>query len=78
MTLAYLETLAREARPTDDDDYGSIRQVACENAFYDILAQYLASLPVSQRDAFDAYCLKATTDERIDEGLRLAKQAVMS
>jgi addiction module HigA family antidote len=36
------------------------------------LARYFGKLTEVEMDDFDAFCLKATADERIDEGLRLA------
>jgi hypothetical protein len=73
MNMTYLEQLAAVARPINDDDYGSDRQVDAENDFFDALDQHLAGkLTEVEMDDFDAFCLKATADERIDEGLRLA------
>ncbi len=65
---APLALLARNARCIGDDDYGSARQVGAENEF---LAAVERLLPRRQWQAFERYCLKATTDERINEALRL-------
>jgi hypothetical protein len=73
--MTYIQQLADAARPINEADYGSDRQVRAENDFYDALAQYTASLPIEAQQAFDAFCLKATVDERITEGLRLVKLA---
>jgi hypothetical protein len=71
--VTYLEQLAAAARPIDDDDYGSVRQTNAENDFFATLDQHLAGrLTPAETDNFDAFCLKATAVERIDEGLRLA------
>ena len=42
MNMTYLEQLAAVARPINDDDYGSDRQVDAENDFFDALDQHLA------------------------------------
>lgn len=75
MSMAYLKQLANEAAPINDADYGSNRQVNAENDFFDALGLYLANLPIKDQEAFDSYCTKATTVERINEGLRLAALA---
>jgi hypothetical protein len=55
--------LAAAARPVNDGDWGSERQIAAQNAFFDAVG------PLG--DGFDAFCLKATVDEMIDEALRV-------
>ncbi len=73
----YLEVLADDARPVDFDDWGSERQVKAQNDFFDTLDLYLTGrLTEQERHAFDVYCLKATVDEMLDEGLRLACIAI--
>jgi hypothetical protein len=74
--MTYLRELAAAARPIDDDDYGTARQIDAENDFFDTLDLYLAGLSREKLEAFDTFCLKATTDERITEGLRLATWAM--
>jgi hypothetical protein len=69
--MTRLEQLAIAARPRDFNDWCSERQTAAQNAFCDALKTILTP---NQFDAFEAFCLKATTDEMIDEGLRLAHQ----
>ena len=74
--MTYLEQLAASARPVNDADYGTDRQIAAENDFFDQLDLHLAGkLSEEEITAFGAYCSKATTDERITEGLRLATLA---
>ena len=59
MNMTYLEQLAAAARPINDDDYGSDRQVEAENDFFDALDQHLADkLTEVEMDDFDAFCLK--------------------
>ena len=73
MKMTYLEQLAAAARPINNDDYNSDRQIDAEKDFFEALDLHLAGkLTEEERDDFDAYCLRATADERIDEGLRLA------
>jgi hypothetical protein len=74
--IDYLETLASAAKPINDGDYGSLRQVRAENDFFDALDQFLTGkLDDEDGDDFAAFCLKATADERINEGMRLARWA---
>jgi hypothetical protein len=58
--------LAAEARPKDDAEWGSERQIAAENKFFEKFHEAMGDTP-----DFDRWCLKATTDEMIDEALRL-------
>jgi len=75
MSITYLEQLAAAARPINEADFGSERQIDAENHFYDTLDQHTVCLPIEIREAYDAFCAKATVDERITEGLRLAELA---
>jgi hypothetical protein len=78
-TIATINTLARAARPINDDDWGTERQINAENAFFAYAKERMFAgragktlAPQKQKWAdFEAYCLKATTDEMIDEALRL-------
>jgi len=71
--MTHLEQLAAAARPTNDDDYGTERQINAENNFFAYLDEYLGDkLTEAEHEEFTDYCTKATTDERITEGLRLA------
>jgi len=65
-----LEQLAADARPIDETDWGSERQIDAENLFFDECRRHR---PTTFDDAgdFADWCLKATTDERIDEAMRL-------
>jgi hypothetical protein len=63
-----LTELAQAARCIDDTDWGSSRQVEAENAFFDAVRPRLSQ---RQWDDLEAYCLKATHDERIDRALEL-------
>ena len=64
------EALAQAARPVDDNDWGSTRQIGAENKFFKSVE---ALLPDDQFAALTRYCLKATSDEAIDEALRLVR-----
>jgi hypothetical protein len=71
--MTYLEELAAMARVGENEAYyGTLEQITAENDFFDLLDLHLAGMPIEEREAFDAFCSKATCDERIDEGLRLA------
>ncbi len=63
-----LMTLAQAARPIDDSDWGSNRQVAAQNAFFEHVEGLL--LPAAFAD-LENFCLHASTGEMIDEALRL-------
>jgi hypothetical protein len=66
-----LNILAQTARPIDDADYGSYRQVRAENRFFYVIKSRLTAQAWHD---FELYCLKATSDERIDEALRLVRR----
>lgn len=66
--LRRLETLCAVARPINDDDWGTRRQVDAQNAFFSAFGR--AGL---QSEAFDDYCMKATVDEMLDEAMRIAR-----
>ena len=70
--LAYFESLADLARPRDDSDYGSDRQVGAENLLFVMLE---VSFPetFAEESAFSAWSLKATTEERLAEAMRLVR-----
>ena len=67
-TIAEIVELARAARPIDEEDWGSPRQIEAENVF---LAAIEARLPIRKLGNLYDYSLKATTDQWIDEALRL-------
>jgi len=66
--LAQLERFAEDAYPHNDDEDGSERQIEASNLFY-----YAAETRLTKElnDYWQSYSLKATTNEIIDEGLRL-------
>jgi hypothetical protein len=72
----YLEELAAMARVGDNQSYyGTQEQIAAFNDFCDLLNLHLTGkLTAGEIDAFDVFCLKATSDEILDEGLRLVMQ----
>jgi hypothetical protein len=75
--MTYLEELAAMARVGENEAYyGTHEQISAFNDFCDILDQTLTGkLTNEQIAAFDTFCLKATSDEILDEGLRLAALA---
>jgi len=64
-----LFTCARLAVPLDDDEWGSGRQVDAENLFCSELRDVLND---DKWWDFERYALKATTEEMINYGLKLA------
>lgn len=65
-----IEKLAHLARPVNDDDYGSERQINTFNAFTIKMEQILSK---EDFELFEDYSMKATTDELVDYGLSLLK-----
>jgi hypothetical protein len=65
--LSMIEKLAADARPINDADWGSDRQINAINLFF-----YHAECerPDAFGEDFETYCLKATDEEMIDECLR--------
>lgn len=58
--------LAAAARPINDDDWGTDRQITAENTLFERVRELIS------REAYDSltdWCLKATTNEMIDEAL---------
>jgi hypothetical protein len=68
LTRPDLEALARAALPYTDSDWGSERQITAENALFDAARRFLTS---QQMADLEAYALKATTEEMVEEVLRL-------
>lgn len=64
--------LAADARPLNDDDWGSDRQLEAENKFGEAVEQEFRSRgELEKLAAWERYALKATTEETISEALRL-------
>lgn len=70
-THQVMETMAADAKPTSDDDWGSERQIDAENAFMNRL-EFL--MPADEWETFGQWCLKATSEEMIDAGLALLEE----
>jgi hypothetical protein len=70
MTYAEIEKLAVAAKPLNDDEWGSERQIGAQNAFFDAI-QEMVSKEVF--DGLEGYCLKATVDEMIEAGLQAVR-----
>jgi hypothetical protein len=66
--LAELQSLAKDAKATDEADWGSERQVAAENRFFDAF-----HTAMGDTSAFDDWCLKATSEEMLAEAMRLVE-----
>lgn len=67
--LEMLESLAMAAKPKSDEDWGSTRQLNTENDFFNMVREVL---PEDDYSDLEDWCLKATTEEQIDEGFRRA------
>lgn len=63
-----LLALAQAARPVNDDDYGSERQIEAQTAFAEAIDSMLT--PEQRTQLWDHDCDKATTDEMIEHALR--------
>ena len=72
-TIERLSALAVVARPRDNDDHGSERQIGAENAFFDAF-----NAAMGDTGDFEDYCLKATTEEMLDEAMRLVRERAKS
>jgi hypothetical protein len=68
--IAHFVKLADEARPLNDDEWGSERQIAAENFFF---GEFDINFPKLNDERFQDFCLKATTEEMLDEALRLIR-----
>lgn len=74
MTYSDMIDLAKAARPLDDDDWGSERQIHAQNAFFTEVEKRLSATDFA---ALEDYCMKATVDEMVDEALRLMTKAAL-
>ena len=68
---AQLDQLAAEARPINDDDYGTDRQINAQNDFTFTLQ---AILSPEKWENFAEYAHRATPEEMIDYGMSLAAE----
>ena len=64
-----IQKLEQDARPINDDDWGSERQIDAEIAFFEKVQSVVST---ESFEKLEDYCLKATTDEMIDEALKIA------
>jgi len=71
--LARLAELANDAKPLNDNEWGSERQIDAQNRFFDYIEKLI---PAGKFSELEDYCNKATTDEMIAEGLRIAREAL--
>jgi hypothetical protein len=67
-----IDELAIAARPRDNADWGTERQITAETQFFD---RVRALLTDDEFASVEDYALKATTDERIDHALQLVRAA---
>lgn len=69
--LAAFEAMAKDARALGDDDWGSERQQDAENAFFFATTPWLGG----EGGDFFNWCLKATSEEMLDEALKRLRRA---
>lgn len=69
--LALAVALGHAAKPVDEDDWGSDRQIDAQNNFGCLLIDWI--LPKADAEKLEVYGLKATTEEFIDYGIELVK-----
>jgi len=62
--------LQRLANVAVTEEWGSEKQVEAENAFGDLIAHYMTD---GERQRWEAYCLKATTEEMISAAFSITK-----
>lgn len=75
--MADLEALAREAFPIDADEWGSDRQINAENKLFEALeTQYPVTF--GEEGDFRMWALKATSEEYIEEAMRLVRMGKAS
>lgn len=65
-----IEALGKVAKPINDDDWGSDRQIDAENKFFEAV-QKVVSKKVFE--GLEGYCLKATSYEMVDAGIEAVK-----
>lgn len=61
-----LEEMAIAARPINESDWGSDRQIEAQNAFFEFVEEHF---PEIMSNEFEAFCLKATSEEMINEAI---------
>lgn len=69
--LEYMKTLAATAKPINDADYASARQIDAENYFFGRFDENFVKLNSQE---YEAYCIKATAVERIDRAMELVSR----
>ena len=73
-TLEEIEELAAKARPINDADWGTERQIEAENAFFDACMEIdAATFDPDGGSNFVRWCLKATSEGMIDEAMKLVR-----
>jgi len=70
-----MNTLQQAALPLNDEDWGSDRQIEAQNAFMTFAERVIKHQPNGEQKwtEFEGFCLKATTEEMINEAVRLMK-----
>lgn len=63
-----LAQMAAKADPRLGHEWGSAEQIEAENKFFEAVEAVLSAPDMAD---LESYCMKATTEERLDEALRL-------
>lgn len=75
--MTAIERLAQDARPKDDADWGTERQIDAENLFFEECGR-LAPHELGDGAAFYDKNLKASSEERIDAALGVLRRLGIS
>lgn len=79
MTLERLEELAALARPIDEADYATERQVKAENAFLDACREVDPEEFDTESDSeFAEFTVGATVDEMVDKAMEILRKRLGS
>lgn len=70
--LTLMESLAKEARVMEGEEWDSDRVIAAGNEFFEVAKAYWPETFDDCSD-FAVWCLKATSDEMVDEALHLIR-----
>jgi hypothetical protein len=68
------DQLRQAALPLDDEEWGSPRQMEAQNAFFVVAKRAIQAQPMGEAkwaNFENDFCLKATTEEMVDEAIRL-------
>ena len=70
-----LNSLANDAAPTSQSDWGSGRQVNAQNRFFEAVEKILTADEMAD---LESYCLKASVEEMIDSAMLRVSENVLA